>query len=123
MRRSRPASSPATLAMSPPATSDKGYSLVRNGWPRAAFRSTSRPPLRVEKTSVWSQNTTGHMRRDELKDLTCQGFFADLVINHFATPSPIPSRWTLQTYYTLPDFIMNRGGISLYPGDGISTPG
>ena len=69
-------------------------------------------------TTVGSQDTTGPMTRDELKDLACLGFSADWSCSRSATPRPIRSRST-STPTHLPDFIMTRGGVSLRPGDGI----
>lgn len=70
-------------------------------------------------TSVGSQDTTGPMTRDELKDLACLGFSADLVMQSFCHTAAYPKPVDVQTHHTLPDFIMNRGGVSLRPGDGI----
>lgn len=70
-------------------------------------------------TSVGSQDTTGPMTRDELKDLACLGFSADLVMQSFCHTAAYPKPVDVVTHNTLPDFIRNRGGISLRPGDGI----
>ncbi|MGO2458125.1 bifunctional aconitate hydratase 2/2-methylisocitrate dehydratase, partial [Vibrio casei] len=70
-------------------------------------------------TTVGSQDTTGPMTRDELKDLACLGFSADLVMQSFCHTSAYPKPVDVNTHHTLPDFIMNRGGVSLRPGDGI----
>ena len=70
-------------------------------------------------TSVGSQDTTGPMTRDELKDLACLGFSADLVMQSFCHTAAYPKPVDLATHNTLPEFIHNRGGISLRPGDGI----
>merc|ERR1711965_586294 len=70
-------------------------------------------------TSVGSQDTTGPMTRDELKDLACLGFSADLVMQSFCHTAAYPKPVDIITHNTLPDFIKNRGGISLKPGDGI----
>ncbi len=70
-------------------------------------------------TSVGSQDTTGPMTRDELKDLACLGFSADLVMQSFCHTAAYPKPIDLVTHNTLPDFMHNRGGISLKPGDGI----
>ena len=70
-------------------------------------------------TSVGSQDTTGPMTRDELKDLACLGFSADLVMQSFCHTAAYPKSVDLVTHNTLPKFINNRGGISLKPGDGI----
>ena len=70
-------------------------------------------------TSVGSQDTTGPMTRDELKDLACLGFSADLVMQSFCHTAAYPKPIDLITHSTLPKFISERGGISLKPGDGI----
>ena len=70
-------------------------------------------------TSVGSQDTTGPMTRDELKDLACLGFSADLVMQSFCHTAAYPKPVDVITHNTLPEFIQNRGGISLKPGDGI----
>jgi len=70
-------------------------------------------------TTVGSQDTTGPMTRDELKDLACLGFSADLVMQSFCHTAAYPKPVDVGTQHTLPDFIMNRGGVSLRPGDGI----
>ncbi|CAM9134641.1 unnamed protein product, partial [Ectocarpus fasciculatus] len=70
-------------------------------------------------TTVGSQDTTGPMTRDELKDLACLGFSADLVMQSFCHTAAYPKPVDVQTHHTLPDFIRNRGGVSLRPGDGI----
>lgn len=64
-------------------------------------------------TSVGSQDTTGPMTRDELKDLACLGFSADLVMQSFCHTAAYPKPVDVTTHHTLPDFIMNRGGVSL----------
>ena len=70
-------------------------------------------------TSVGSQDTTGPMTRDELKELACLGFSSDLVMQSFCHTAAYPKPIDIITHNTLPDFISNRGGISLKPGDGI----
>ena len=70
-------------------------------------------------TTVGSQDTTGPMTRDELKDLACLGFSADLVMQSFCHTAAYPKPVDIQTQHTLPDFISSRGGVSLRPGDGI----
>merc|ERR1712216_753202 len=77
---------------------------------------TSCEPL---MTTVGSQDTTGPMTRDELKDLACLGFSADLVMQSFCHTAAYPKPVDVVTHHTLPEFIMNRGGVSLRPGDGI----
>lgn len=70
-------------------------------------------------TTVGSQDTTGPMTRDELKDLACLGFSADLVMQSFCHTAAYPKPVDVKTHHTLPDFIRTRGGVSLRPGDGI----
>lgn len=70
-------------------------------------------------TTVGSQDTTGPMTRDELKDLACLGFSADLVMQSFCHTAAYPKPVDVTTHHTLPDFIRTRGGVSLRPGDGI----
>ncbi len=70
-------------------------------------------------TSVGSQDTTGPMTRDELKDLACLGFSADLVMQSFCHTAAYPKLVDVKTHRTLPSFITSRGGISLKPGDGV----
>ncbi len=70
-------------------------------------------------TTVGSQDTTGPMTRDELKELACLGFSSDLVMQSFCHTAAYPKPVDIETQHTLPDFIMNRGGVSLRPGDGI----
>ena len=70
-------------------------------------------------TSVGSQDTTGPMTRDELKDLACLGFSADLVMQSFCHTAAYPKLVDVKMHHELPDFISTRGGISLRPGDGV----
>ncbi|MDR9423855.1 MAG: bifunctional aconitate hydratase 2/2-methylisocitrate dehydratase [Marinobacter sp.] len=70
-------------------------------------------------TTVGSQDTTGPMTRDELKDLACLGFQADLVMQSFCHTAAYPKPVDVEMQHTMPDFIRNRGGVSLRPGDGI----
>src|SRR3546814_19319940 len=70
-------------------------------------------------TSVGSQDTTGPMTRDELKDLACLGFSADLVMQSFCHTAAYPKPVDVKTHHELPAFISTRGGVSLRPGAGI----
>jgi aconitate hydratase 2/2-methylisocitrate dehydratase len=70
-------------------------------------------------TTVGSQDTTGPMTRDELKDLACLGFSADLVMQSFCHTAAYPKPVDVVTHHSLPDFIRDRGGVALRPGDGI----
>ncbi|MDF3009155.1 MAG: bifunctional aconitate hydratase 2/2-methylisocitrate dehydratase [Enterobacter kobei] len=105
----------------PVAASDKGFSLAQKMVGRACGVKGVRPGEYCEPkmTSVGSQDTTGPMTRDELKDLACLGFSADLVMQSFCHTAAYPKPVDVTTHHTLPDFIMNRGGVSLRPGDGI----
>lgn len=103
------------------AQSNRGFSLAQKMVGRACGRTGIRPGEYCEPkmTSVGSQDTTGPMTRDELKDLACLGFSADLVMQSFCHTAAYPKPVDVTTHHTLPDFIMNRGGVSLRPGDGI----
>ncbi|ENG4184408.1 bifunctional aconitate hydratase 2/2-methylisocitrate dehydratase [Providencia rettgeri] len=103
------------------AQSNRGFSLAQKMVGRACGRPGTRPGEYCEPkmTSVGSQDTTGPMTRDELKDLACLGFSADLVMQSFCHTAAYPKPVDVTTHHTLPDFIMNRGGVSLRPGDGI----
>ncbi|OTA17150.1 homoaconitase LysF [Xenorhabdus vietnamensis] len=103
------------------AKSDRGFSLAQKMVGRACGTAGIRPGEYCEPkmTSVGSQDTTGPMTRDELKDLACLGFSADLVMQSFCHTAAYPKPVDVTTHHTLPDFIMNRGGVSLRPGDGI----
>ncbi|MBS9440418.1 bifunctional aconitate hydratase 2/2-methylisocitrate dehydratase [Photorhabdus heterorhabditis] len=101
--------------------SSRGFSLAQKMVGRACGTAGIRPGEYCEPkmTSVGSQDTTGPMTRDELKDLACLGFSADLVMQSFCHTAAYPKPVDVTTHHTLPDFIMNRGGVSLRPGDGI----
>ncbi|WLI75445.1 bifunctional aconitate hydratase 2/2-methylisocitrate dehydratase [Kosakonia sp. H02] len=103
------------------AESSRGYSLAQKMVGRACGVDGVRPGAYCEPkmTSVGSQDTTGPMTRDELKDLACLGFSADLVMQSFCHTAAYPKPVDVTTHHTLPDFIMNRGGVSLRPGDGV----
>ncbi|QIM69424.1 bifunctional aconitate hydratase 2/2-methylisocitrate dehydratase [Basfia succiniciproducens] len=101
--------------------SEKGYTLAQKMVGRACGVEGIRPGQYCEPrmTSVGSQDTTGPMTRDELKDLACLGFSADLVMQSFCHTAAYPKPIDVVTHHTLPNFIMNRGGVSLRPGDGV----
>lgn len=103
------------------AASGRGFSLAQKMVGRACGVAGIRPGQYCEPkmTSVGSQDTTGPITRDELKDLACLGFSADLVMQSFCHTAAYPKPVDVQTHHSLPDFIMNRGGVSLRPGDGI----
>ncbi|MFZ4702844.1 MAG: bifunctional aconitate hydratase 2/2-methylisocitrate dehydratase, partial [Candidatus Methylumidiphilus sp.] len=115
-----PASSVFRCAQ-PQTDSGKGYTLAQKMVGKACGVEGVRPGIYCEPhmTTVGSQDTTGPMTRDELKDLACLGFSADLVMQSFCHTAAYPKPVDVQTHHTLPDFIMNRGGVSLRPGDGI----
>src|SRR5687768_2057350 len=118
-----PASTLFRLPQSP-AASTKGFSLAQKMVGRACGLPEGkgvRPGTYCEPkmTSVGSQDTTGPMTRDELKDLACLGFSADLVMQSFCHTAAYPKPVDVKTHATLPAFISTRGGISLRPGDGV----
>ncbi|QLG87541.1 bifunctional aconitate hydratase 2/2-methylisocitrate dehydratase [Chitinibacter bivalviorum] len=107
-----------------PAASTKGFSQAQKMVGRACGLPEGqgvRPGTYCEPkmTSVGSQDTTGPMTRDELKDLACLGFSADLVMQSFCHTAAYPKPVDVKTHHTLPEFIRNRGGVSLRPGDGV----
>jgi aconitate hydratase 2/2-methylisocitrate dehydratase len=104
-----------------PTDSGAGFTLAQKMVGRACGVAGIRPGTYCEPkmTTVGSQDTTGPMTRDELKDLACLGFSADLVMQSFCHTAAYPKPVDIETQHTLPDFIMNRGGVSLRPGDGI----
>ena len=117
---------PSTLFRTPdqPADTGKGFTLAQKMVGRACGLPEGqgvRPGTYCEPkmTTVGSQDTTGPMTRDELKDLACLGFSADLVMQSFCHTAAYPKPIDVITHHTLPDFIMNRGGVSLRPGDGV----
>ncbi|MCE9792942.1 MULTISPECIES: bifunctional aconitate hydratase 2/2-methylisocitrate dehydratase [Shewanella] len=103
------------------ADTGKGYTLAQKMVGKACGVEGIRPGQYCEPkmTSVGSQDTTGPMTRDELKDLACLGFSADLTMQSFCHTAAYPKPVDVNTHHTLPDFIMNRGGVSLRPGDGV----
>ncbi len=104
-----------------PEDASGGYTLAQKIVGKACGLPGVRPGMYCEPrmTTVGSQDTTGPMTRDELKDLACLGFSADLVMQSFCHTAAYPKPVDVVTQHTLPDFIMNRGGISLRPGDGV----
>ena len=107
-----------------PADTGRGFSLAQKMVGRACGLPEGqgmRPGTYCEPkmTSVGSQDTTGPMTRDELKDLACLGFSADLVMQWFCHTAAYPKPVDVKTHHTLPEFISSRGGISLRPGDGV----
>nr|WP_286206681.1 bifunctional aconitate hydratase 2/2-methylisocitrate dehydratase [Thauera linaloolentis] len=117
---------PSTLFRLPqnPADSGKGFSLAQKMVGRACGLPEGhgiRPGTYCEPkmTTVGSQDTTGPMTRDELKDLACLGFSADMVMQSFCHTAAYPKLVDVKTHRELPSFISTRGGVSLRPGDGV----
>jgi aconitate hydratase 2/2-methylisocitrate dehydratase len=104
-----------------PVESNKGYTLAQKMVGKACGVEGVRAGTYCEPrmTTVGSQDTTGPMTRDELKELACLGFQADLTMQSFCHTAAYPKPVDVDTQHSLPDFIMNRGGVSLRPGDGI----
>ena len=104
-----------------PEVSTKGYTLAQKMVGKACGLEGVRPDQYCEPkmTTVGSQDTTGPMTRDELKDLACLGFSADLTMQSFCHTAAYPRPIDIDTQHTLPEFIMNRGGVSLRAGDGV----
>ncbi|MFZ4513040.1 MAG: bifunctional aconitate hydratase 2/2-methylisocitrate dehydratase [Geothrix sp.] len=104
-----------------PADTGKGYSLAQKMVGKACGVKGIRPGTYCEPrmTTVGSQDTTGPMTRDELKDLACLQFSADMVMQSFCHTAPYPKPVDVRTHRELPPFITNRGGVSLNPGDGV----
>ncbi|MGG6294055.1 bifunctional aconitate hydratase 2/2-methylisocitrate dehydratase [Leptolyngbya sp. AN02str] len=104
-----------------PADSGKGFTLAQKMVGKACGLPGVRPGTYCEPmmTTVGSQDTTGPMTRDELKELACLGFGADLVMQSFCHTAAYPKPVDIKTHHDLPDFINQRGGVSLRPGDGI----
>lgn len=104
-----------------PKSTNAGFTLAQKMVGKACDMEGMRPGTYCEPkmTTVGSQDTTGPMTRDELKDLACLGFSADLTMQSFCHTAAYPKPVDIETQHTLPDFIMNRGGVSLRPGDGI----
>ncbi len=107
-----------------PADTGRGFTLAQKMVGRACGLAEGRgvrPGTYCEPkmTTVGSQDTTGPMTRDELKDLACLGFSSDLVMQSFCHTAAYPKPVDVKTHHTLPEFISTRGGVSLRPGDGI----
>ena len=118
-----PASTEFRVPVSPP-DNKKGFSLAQKMVGRACGLPEGqgvRPGTYCEPhmTTVGSQDTTGPMTRDELKDLACLGFSTDLVMQSFCHTSAYPKPVDIRTHHELPAFMTNRGGVALRPGDGV----
>jgi aconitate hydratase 2 / 2-methylisocitrate dehydratase len=114
---------PSTIFTRPtqPTDTGKGYTLAQKMVGKACGLPGVRPGMSCEPlmTTVGSQDTTGPMTRDELKELACLGFSADLVMQSFCHTAAYPKAVDIKTHAELPDFFANRGGVALRPGDGI----
>jgi aconitate hydratase 2/2-methylisocitrate dehydratase len=104
-----------------PKDTGKGYTLAQKMVGRACGVAGVRPGTYCEPkmATVGSQDTTGAMTRDELKELACLGFSADLVMQSFCHTAAYPKPVDIKLQHDLPDFISSRGGVSLKPGDGV----
>ena len=114
---------PSTIFTRPtqPTDTGKGYTLAQKMVGKACGLAGVRPGVSCEPliTTVGSQDTTGPMTRDELKELACLGFSADLVMQSFCHTAAYPKPVDIKTHEELPDFFAQRGGVALRPGDGI----
>jgi len=101
--------------------SDRGYTLAQKMVGKACGLAGVRPGIACEPlmTTVGSQDTTGPMTRDELQELACLGFSADLVMQSFCHTAAYPKPTDIKTHHDLPDFFSTRGGVALQVGDGI----
>ncbi len=104
-----------------PNDTGKGYTLAQKMVGKACGIEGVRPGTYCEPrmTTVGSQDTTGAMTRDELKELACLGFTADLVMQSFCHTAAYPKPVDIKLQHELPDFMSTRGGVSLRPGDGV----
>lgn len=113
--------SPVFARPTVPTDTGKGFTLAQKMVGKACGLSGVRPGTYCEPlmTTVGSQDTTGPMTRDELKELACLGFGADLVMQSFCHTAAYPKPVDIKTHHDLPDFMHERGGVALRPGDGI----
>ncbi|MDI1298973.1 bifunctional aconitate hydratase 2/2-methylisocitrate dehydratase [Methylotenera sp.] len=112
------------IKSTPAVSSTKGYTLAQKMVGRACGLPEGtgvRPNTYCEPkaTTVGSQDTTGGMTRDELKELACLGFSADLVMQSFCHTAAYPKPVDIKLQHSLPEFMSSRGGVSLRPGDGV----
>ncbi|MBU1658305.1 bifunctional aconitate hydratase 2/2-methylisocitrate dehydratase [bacterium] len=109
------------LTAEQPADNGKGYTLAQKMVGKACGITGVRPGMYVEPetSTVGSQDTTGPMTRDEIKELAALGFSADLVMQSFCHTAAYPKPSDIEMHHTLPDFISNRSGVALRPGDGV----
>jgi aconitate hydratase 2/2-methylisocitrate dehydratase len=113
--------SPLFVRPKMPADTGKGFTLAQKMVGKACGLPGVRPGTSCEPlmTTVGSQDTTGPMTRDELKELACLGFNADLTMQSFCHTAAYPKPVDIKTHHDLPDFFSTRGGVALRPGDGI----
>jgi aconitate hydratase 2 / 2-methylisocitrate dehydratase len=113
--------SPLFVRPTMPADTGKGFTLAQKMVGKACGLPGVRPGTSCEPlmTTVGSQDTTGPMTRDELKELACLGFNADLTMQSFCHTAAYPKPVDIKTHHDLPDFFSTRGGVALRPGDGI----
>lgn len=109
------------IQATPEAASSKGFTLAQKMVGRACGVAGVRPGTYCEPkaTTVGSQDTTGGMTRDELKELACLGFSSDLVMQSFCHTAAYPKPVDIKLQHELPEFMSSRGGVSLKPGDGV----
>lgn len=114
---------PSDVFIRPQDKSDSthGYTLAQKMVGKACGIEGVRPGMYCEPhmTTVGSQDTTGAMTRDEMKELACLGFSADLVMQSFCHTAAYPKPVDIKLQHSLPDFITSRGGVALRPGDGV----
>ena len=113
--------SEAFLTAEQPADTGKGFTLAQKMVGKASGLTGVRPGMYVEPemSTVGSQDTTGPMTRDEIKELAALGFNADLVMQSFCHTAAYPKPSDVIMHHKLPDFISNRSGVALRPGDGV----
>ena len=113
--------SEAFLTAEQPADTGKGFTLAQKMVGKASGLTGVRPGMYVEPemTTVGSQDTTGPMTRDEIKELAALGFNADFVLQSFCHTAAYPKPSDVVMHHTLPDFVSNRSGVALRPGDGV----
>jgi aconitate hydratase 2/2-methylisocitrate dehydratase len=115
------AASTAFIAPEQPANNGKGYTQAQKMVGKACGVEGIKPGMYVEPiaTTVGSQDTTGPMTRDEIKELAALSFGADMVMQSFCHTAAYPKPADIKLRHTLPDFINSRGGVTLKPGDGV----
>ena len=113
--------STAFIAPEQPANNGKGYTQAQKMVGKACGVEGVKPGMYVEPiaTTVGSQDTTGPMTRDEIKELAALSFGADMVMQSFCHTAAYPKPADIKLRHTLPDFINSRGGVTLKPGDGV----